>query len=332
MRNLLVTFSLVGWSKLLKKGDSAMIKSFNAILALCALLLSTTLNACSINYVSKHDKDLQVIHEKTFKIQHGKNLNLEASFGDVMITPWEKNEVYIKVLGNEKTAEKVDFSFDGNSDHIDIIAKHEKSFWGWSFSGMSLRFEIKVPSSFNTQVRTSGGDVRIGGINGTNNIKTSGGDISIKKTRGVLNLKTSGGDITIEEVLGETSLSTSGGDITCKNFEGNLKAVTSGGDIDLSRINAKIEAKTSGGDITLLYNGENKGIVLSTSGGDIDVKVPSDFNASADLRTSGGHISCDLNTSNVIKISSSRFEADLNKGGKSFVAKTSGGSIKVRKK
>jgi DUF4097 and DUF4098 domain-containing protein YvlB len=308
-----------------------MIKSFNAILIICFVFISITLNACSIDYISKFDNNLQVIHEKTFTIQPGENLNLETSFGDVMITPWEKNEVYIKVLGNKKTAEKVIFSFDGSNDQIEIIAKHEKSFWGWSSNGMRLRFEIKVPSSFNTQVRTSGGDVRIGGIKGENKIKTSGGDISAKETSGVLILSTSGGDITIEKIFGEASLSTSGGDIKCKNFEGYLKAATSGGDIDLSGRNAKIEAKTSGGDITLHYTGENKGIELSTSGGDIQIKVPSDFNASADLRTAGGSISCDLNTSNVVKISSSKFEADLNKGGKPFLVKTSGGSIKVRK-
>lgn len=45
-------------------------------------------------------KDLKTLHEKTFPISSGKELNLETSVGDVMITSWNKNEVYIKVLGN----------------------------------------------------------------------------------------------------------------------------------------------------------------------------------------------------------------------------------------
>ena len=77
--------------------------------------------------------------------------------------------------------------------------------------------------------------------------------------------------------------------------------------------------------------GENKGIDIGTSGGSIKLRLPEDFNASARLSTSGGSITCTLNTTNISKITSSKFEADLNKGGNQLVAKTSGGDIEVLK-
>ncbi|MDZ7626687.1 MAG: DUF4097 family beta strand repeat-containing protein [Ignavibacteriaceae bacterium] len=95
---------------------------------------------------------------------------------------------------------------------------------------------------------------------------------------------------------------------------------------------AQINAETSGGDIKLEYEGENKGIDLSTSGGDIEVKVVKEINASMELSTSGGDVSCSLNMSNVKKSSGSRLIGDLNGGGQKLFAHTSGGDITVSEK
>ena len=60
-------------------------------------------------------KELRVLYEKTYHISPGKELKVEASVGDVMISTWDKDEVYIKVLGNQKAQDDVDFSFDANN-------------------------------------------------------------------------------------------------------------------------------------------------------------------------------------------------------------------------
>jgi len=109
-------------------------------------------------------------------------------------------------------------------------------------------------------------------------------------------------------------------------------ASTSGGNIYLFCRDALINAETSGGDIMLEYEGENKGIDLSTSGGDIEVKVVKEINASMELSTSGGDVSCSLNMSNVKKSSGSRLIGDLNGGGEKLSAHTSGGDISVTEK
>lgn len=311
-------------------------KKLNTIIrllfAITFLLTSAVFSACRIENSYAGDDKLRVLHEKTFSISTGKDLKLEAASGDVMILTWDKNEVYVKVLGNDKAEEKIDFKFSGNSDEVEILAKKEGSVFNWFSSGIKLKFEIKVPASFNTKVSTAGGDIRLGDVKGNNNLKTSGGDVWVKNTVGDLNLSTSGGDINLDKTNGEMSVSTSGGDIMCKDFSGSLEASTSGGDIKLFSANAKVSASTSGGDITFEYNGSNQGIELTTSGGDIHLKVPSDFNASAKLYTSGGDIECGLTSNNVKKISSTKFEADINKGGNPLICKTSGGDIVVSKK
>jgi hypothetical protein len=303
-------------------------KYLTSILILLFLSTATTLSAYN---TSLNNGDLKVLHEKTFKISEGKELILEASVGDIMITGWDKHEVYVKVSGNEKAEEKVDFTFYSNDERIEITAKKEGSFFNWFGSGLKLKFEIKVPNNFNNKVRTSGGDIRFAGVSGNNSLKTSGGDLWVKNTNGELKISTSGGDINLDDNKGNISAATSGGDVNARSFDGNLSVSTSGGDIKLKGTNSKIDASTSGGDIQLEYRGENKGINLTTSGGDIYIKVPADFNANVKLATSGGDISTEIGVNNVKKMSSTKLEGELNKGGLMLNATTSGGDIVVNK-
>ena len=245
-------------------------------------------------YLSSHD-DLQLIKEKSFKILPGKNLYVDLSSGDVKITYWENEEVYVKIFGDEDAMEKMDFTLEGNDEEVKVIGKKTSAISSW-FSDIDLEIEIKVPSRFNLDVNTAGGDIKCGGITGT------------------------------------VELNTSGGDVWADKFSGNLTASTSGGDIFLFCRDANIIAETSGGDIKLDYEGENKGVDLSTSGGDIEIKLSKEFKAAVELSTSGGDVSCSLSMSNIAKSSESRLIADLNGGGEKLLAHTSGGDISVTKR
>ena len=282
-------------------------------------------------YSNSFADDLKVLKEKTFQIAPGKKLKLDASEGDVYIKSWDKSEVYVKILGNHKAEEKMEFSFDNDDNEVSIKAKKEGSFFGLWGSGIKLKFEITVPSDFNNYVRTSGGDIHLEGINGKQDMKTSGGDVWVGMSGGDINVSTSGGDINVDGSKGTIDLSTSGGDIKGRNFSGSLSCSTSGGDIKLIGSNSYIKASTSGGDISVSYTGENKGLELYTSGGEISIMLPADFNASAKLSTSGGEIDCEFKGNNAVKISSSKYIADFNSGGNKLIAKSSGGDITVKK-
>ncbi len=322
------------WSNIKKAKGKKRMKKLNlyinqiifSIIFICTSTLAADLSTHSNNLTDYH-----TLREKSFSIQPGKNLNLEASFGDVLITTWDKAEVYVKILGNDKAEDKVTFLIHNDENEVSIKAESGKNIFNWFGNGPKMRFEIKVPTQFNTKVYTSGGDIKIGDVIGNNYLKTSGGDVTLRNTDGNLKVSTSGGDIKLYRTKGTMGVSTSGGDIRADEFAGNIDAETSGGDIYLNGKDASINAETSGGDITVKYWGSNKGIELHTSGGDINVSLPSDFNASANLSSSGGDVSCDFKGNNADKISDSKFRADINAGGNKLIAKTSGGSIRVRK-
>jgi len=242
------------------------------------------------NLISKGD--LQLLKEKSFTISKGNKLLVDLSSGDVKVTYWDKEEVNVKIFCNENAKGKMSFSMEKTDEMVKVTGKRKSSFSSW-FSNMNVEVEIKVPAQFNLDISTAGGDIKCGGITGKAELNSSGGDIWADKFSGIINVSTSGGNIFL----------------FCRD--------------------AQIDAETSGGDVTLEYEGENKGIELSTSGGDIEVKVPKEFTASMELSTSGGDVSCSLNMSNVKKSSGSRLVGDLNGGGQKLSAHTSGGDITV---
>jgi hypothetical protein len=143
-------------------------------------LISANLLACNTYSSTFIDDDLKVLHDRTFKTEAGKKLKISGSSGDILVSSWDRAEVQVKILGNDKAREKTEFSFDQKGDLIEITAKRESSFFG--NSGIRMRFEIKVPKNFNNNLVTSGGDIRFGGVEGHNILKTSGGDVNLKES------------------------------------------------------------------------------------------------------------------------------------------------------
>lgn len=288
-----------------------------------------TLMFLGILITSSYSRELKVIHEKIFQTEMGKNFKLKTGSGDVYISTWNKPEVYVKISGNSKAEDKMKFRFENSDEGVTIEGKHDKWFNWFSGSGIYVKYEIKLPDKYNAKISTAGGDIKLYDLSGAVDFNTSGGDIFIKNTDGPVHSSTSGGDITIEINKGLLDLSTSGGDIHVKDFDGDLTVSTSGGDIVLSGKNGKVNASTSGGDIKLTYLDSNKGIDLSTTGGDIHVKVPENFSADANLSTTGGDVECNLPITSKGKISASRIRGSLNGGGPKLECTTTGGDIKV---
>jgi len=173
-----------------------MFSKFNLLKQLGTYILISmafSLNACGGMHIHSDD-DLQLIKEKTFKISPGKNLIVDISSGDVTVTYWDKSEVCVKIFGNEKAFEKMNFTLEGNEESVEVIGKKKSSTSSW-FSSVNVEAEIKVPSNFNLDINTAGGDIKCGGINGRAQLNTSGGDVWADKFSGDLYASTSGGDV-----------------------------------------------------------------------------------------------------------------------------------------
>jgi DUF4097 and DUF4098 domain-containing protein YvlB len=304
--------------------------------------------------------------DRTFSVSPGGRLTIESDGSDLRVegTSGSQVEVHILMKGSDRALERMELTAEQSGNDVAVIAKRSDKwtdfFGSWSQEG---RVEVKVPHQYNIDIRTSGGDIVVAQLQGDARAKTSGGDIKVTEMHGPVEMSTSGGDVRAEQIDGNTRLNTSGGDIDVARVTGDLDAKTSGGYIHLNDISGKVlartssgnviasgirgdsELKTSGGDIRATIDGKiaahtsggnvtaeligaNRGISVSSSGGDLTVRVPKNTTGQLNASTSGGSVKTELPVTTT-EMGEHKLTGTLNGGGNEIYARTSGGSIKV---
>jgi DUF4097 and DUF4098 domain-containing protein YvlB len=257
---------------------------------------------------------------KTFTVGKGGTLEVTVDGGDIRISVWDKNEVYIKAEGiDDDDLDRLKMKQSGNDVRVEF--RNRRSWGGWN-SG-HLRFEITVPSQYNADLHTSGGDITVKGtISGKISGGTSGGDVKLEDVKGgKVELSTSGGDMRTGDVQGDVILKTSGGNIEMGVVGGEANVGTSGGDIVVKSVGKSLKAHTSGGNIEIGdVGGEAR---VSTSGGDVRVRK---VTGNATLNTSGGNIHLE-SASGTVKANTSGGDITLQNITGSIEAATSGGDV-----
>ncbi len=252
--------------------------------------------------------------DRTFQVSAGGSLTVEADSASVYVSGGDSNQVKVHIVarGAEKDLADTTLEATQSGDGVNVSLRREKGKWfSWrSWSGEE-RIEVTVPRRYLVNVRTGGGSVELKDLNGTATLKTSGGDISARNVTGNIDLRTSGGGIHAETIRGD------------------VEADTSGGDIRLLKIDGRIKGHTSGGSVRASLVGANREISVTTSGGDIELTLPSGTTGNVEASTSGGDVSSDLPVAAAVR-KDGRLEGTLNGGGASIYAHTSGGSISLR--
>ncbi len=268
------------------------------------------------------------------------NVKVETSGGNVSVygqTSGEARiEVYIRSSNwNQKLSESelkerlenYSIKIDKDANTLTAYAKPVDSNWKWGWkNGLSISFKIYVPANITSTLNTSGGNIKLSGLSGNQNAKTSGGNIDIASTKGMVDARTSGGNIDIDGFNGTLEAQTSGGNVKVEESKGTLKLGTSGGNIRLAQVSGGVDAHTSGGNVTADIATLEKYLTLSTSGGNINVKMPMDKGMDLDL--SGDRVSVAMqNFDGTIK--DDRVKGKLNGGGIPVKISTSGGNVRV---
>lgn len=251
--------------------------------------------------------------DRTFNVSPGGTLFVDADGGDVRVSAGDTNQVKVHMVfhGSEKDAANTVLDAAQKDGGVSVTMKRESHGWfSWGSSGDQL-IEVTVPKNYSV------------------NAKTGGGSVDLRDTIGAATLRTSGGDVSAKNVTGNLELRTSGGTIQTDAIKGDVDADTSGGDVRLQRVDGRIRANTSGGSVRVSLAGANRGINATTSGGDIEVRLPKGTQGTVEASTSGGDIETEIPiTTTTFK--EGRIAGTLNGGGELIRAHTSGGSIRLR--
>jgi hypothetical protein len=215
---------------------------------------------------------------QTFQVGKGGMLEVSISSGDISVSSWEKSEVFVKAEGiDPEELNDLKMSQTGNTVRVSFRPE-----WG----SHHVRFTFQIPSDYNTDLHTSGGDIQLqGNFRGLIEGATSGGDIRLGDVQGTVDMSTSGGDVIAGRITGTTKLRTSGGDIRMTNCSGDVDVSTSGGNITVGDVGKTLNARTAGGDIEVGNVGGEA--TISTAGGEIRVGT---VTGSVTVKTAGGDI------------------------------------------
>ena len=290
--------------------------------------------------------------QKSFPRESVHKLVSETSGGNISVSGETSGEARVEVyihpnngrdgsVSKEEIQRRLDEQFDltvaVEGGELKAIAKHKQHNVNWNRT-LSISFRIYVPQTVSSSLRTSGGNIDLKGLSGTEDFRTSGGNldvvqlsgkitgrtsggnVSISNSKDNIDLETSGGNMNAKDCEGTIRLVTSGGNVHLESMKGNVRATTSGGQIEGGNISGELQAKTSGGNIN--FDNMSGSLAASTSGGNIHVTL-TDPGKYVDLSNSGGDITLqlpqgkglDLNISGeqVHSTSMNNFKGDLDK-------------------
>jgi len=232
--------------------------------------------------------------ERSFDVEPGGTLYIDSDSGKIEIVSHRENSLEVEIVTGGRDADEFEFSFEHEGSDVTIKGK-KKSSWSsnWLNFGSTIKYLVKVPSSYNLDLKTGGGSIEVSDLTGELKAKTSGGSISLGQIDGDVDVATSGGSIRVEEVAGS------------------------------------IQARTSGGSIRVEVSAPiTQDSKLTTSGGSITAYLIESAAFDLDARTSGGRVKTDFDVKGRIKRTS--IKGEVNGGGPLLELATSGGSVSIK--
>lgn len=267
------------------------------------------------------------------------NLDVRTTGGSITVSAHELNtvrvEMYLQVEGKKiapgdsegkEILEDFDIDIAQSASTVSAVVEKKNNTKNWGKSHPSISFIVYVPKLVSSKLNTSGGSIRLEGVEGSQDVKTSGGSLSFNNLTGKVEGHTSGGSIDIKNHMGTLNAHTSGGTINLRDSKGELSVHTSGGSINIDNVQGSINASTSGGSIKATLLTLDKQVKLHTSGGSIKAVLPSGVGLDLDL--TGEKVNSKLQDFNG-QADKGRIKGSMNGGGIEVVMSTSGGNVDV---
>jgi hypothetical protein len=262
------------------------------------ILKSLALGVCLIAQAEVPDKKLDVKPGETLEV------NLKTG-GSIHIRGVAENAVTVKARSKGRNEDQNAVTVDRSAKGVRIVSEH----------GKGVDLEITVPTRFDADLKTMGGEIQIDGVDGNMHGSTMGGALNLSNLKGRVDLSTMGGNVTLVSSYVDGKLHTMGGSVKIKDVVGDIKGSSMGGNVVYDNVlrpgggaNAKeVEISTMGGEINVasapsganvktmgggIHIGSAKDFVKAkTMGGEIEIK---ELDGSVDASTMGGDITVNM--------------------------------------
>jgi hypothetical protein len=304
---------------------------------------------------------LTVTTNRTFSVQPGGHLVIDADRGSIRVLTAATNSVSITVERevNRSTDEKardvlashaVDFRQEGEIITVKARLPKSDSIWSRKAAGLTVKYTVNVPKAHDLTLTTAGGSVDVGDIAGRLKLETAGGSIHVAALDGSVKAETAGGSISVASATGAVDVDSAGGSIQLGSMKGTVqatsaggsvrvdaaagpvKARTNGGSIIINQASAPIQADTAGGSVTARFVAAPAGdSQLECTGGGITVYVADALGFAVDAESTGGGVRTELPVAGDRKASRTSLRGQLNGGGPALKLRSVGGGISLRR-
>lgn len=262
--------------------------------------------------------DGELMIDESFKMSPGGLLSVSVGDADIRVETHAADEVDIQIFLDGRNMEKAREYFENQNFEVEkegatvyVRTSPKRRNFNWNNQGGArITLSVALPDRFDTELKTSDGNIMMSSIEGRVVLHTSDGDITTKALKGpAITLRTSDGDITTEALEAEQiSVTTSDGDIRLESIDADDIAIrTSDGDINANDIRGRSSISTSDGDIR----------IASASGSELAI------------RTSDGDIVADNLTADHSQVQTSDGSIALRNVAGALTAKTSSGNLDV---
>jgi len=234
------------------------------------------------------------IIDKTVNASPGQELILDLKTGgEVHIRGWdeERVEMHAELSGEDWRNTRVEIETEAGGVRVTSRQRRRPA---WT-SSTSHRFEFRVPKRFDVQVKSSGGNLELTGVEGTFRGSTGGGEIVLTEIKGEVGLSTGGGDVRVTDSQASGKVTTGGGMVQMNRVQGGLRGTSGSGPVlhsessdgygDLDGVHADeddvrdertgaagaLYIEKAGGDVSL--PNAPHGAHIQTGGGDIQVRA-----------------------------------------------------------
>ncbi len=222
-------------------------------------------------------------------------VQIEILSGRIEIQGWDRNEVRVRVEGDDQAALEIKAS----RNRVRIRAPRFGR--GRSFRNahdLHVDLYVSVPARSRIEAKTTNGTITAEGVDGTIEFIAANGDIEARGKPTEAWLETINASIDFEGSGSQVDARTVNGNIDLRGVAGELSASAISGSIHVDATDLeRVELKTLSGSIRLSASllGGVRAHLKSFSGG-IELELPSDTSARFDIQSFSGGIRNELPT------------------------------------
>ena len=177
------------------------------------------------------------------------------------------------------------------------------------------------------EITSSSGDISGSGL-GPTGIRTTSGDVVLERTRGPITARTSSGDVTVRGAQDSLRIGTVSGDVMVEGAPRGLTVSTSSGEVVVHDVASRVSIESSSGDIEATLDAPFGFGRITTSSGDVGVRLAHAVGCTLELRTSSGTLDVSAAVQ-VREVSRHSLSATIGRGGNPLTLRTTSGDIHV---